>query len=79
MYNGIGVQTARGTGTSGHAMKNLSSLRPIRKDQRKIQADAGNRAASKDTDPGITLHKALRKIEVDLIKLRDELEEEYVC
>jgi serine/arginine repetitive matrix protein 2 len=79
MYNGIGVQTARGTGTSGHVMKNLSSLRPIRKEQRKIQADAGNRAGSKDTDPGITLHKALRKIEVDLIKLRDELEEEYVC
>lgn len=24
MYNGIGLQTARGSGTSGHVQKNLS-------------------------------------------------------
>lgn len=25
MYNGIGLQTARGSGTSGHVQKNLST------------------------------------------------------
>jgi len=78
MYNGIGVQTARGTGTSGHVTKNLGSVRHIRQFHRKAEGGNEMRAVSKDADPGIILHNALRTIEVSLIKLRDKLEEEYV-
>ena len=28
MYNGVGLQTARGSGTSGYVQKNLSYLQP---------------------------------------------------
>ena len=28
MYNGVGLQTARGSGTSGYVQKNLSHIKP---------------------------------------------------
>ena len=31
MYNGVGLQTARGTGTSGYIQKNLSHIAPGQK------------------------------------------------
>ncbi len=35
MYNNIGLQTARGSGTSGHIQRNLAFARPMRDDFRK--------------------------------------------
>jgi hypothetical protein len=29
MYNGIGLQTPRGSGTSGYVQKNLSYVKPV--------------------------------------------------
>ncbi len=78
MYNGIGVQTARGTGTSGHVMKSLGSIRPHRDDVRRMKDRAQKKSAPKEADPGILYHNALRKVEVALSNLRDELEEQYV-
>lgn len=78
MYNGIGVQTARGTGTSGHVTKNLSAIRPMRGNQRRGREEGEYQVKSKEVDPGILLHNSLRNIEISLVRLRDELENEYV-
>lgn len=78
MYNGIGVQTARGTGTSGHVMKNIGSLRPSRHDVAKLKSQTETGEPSRrEVDPGILIHAGLRKIELELVNLRDLLEEEY--
>jgi hypothetical protein len=76
MYNGIGVQTARGTGTSGHVMKSLGTLRPERHDVRKIKEMRERSVVAKEADPAIIYHNSLRKVEVVLCELRDDLEEE---
>jgi serine/arginine repetitive matrix protein 2 len=35
MYNGIGLQTARGSGTSGYVQKNLSFVKPFKQQRSK--------------------------------------------
>lgn len=77
MYNGVGVKTARGTGTSGHVMKSLGTLRPERGDVRKIKEARERYVAPREADPGIVYHNELRKIEVILCELRDDLEDTY--
>ena len=78
MYNGVGVQTARGTGTSGHVTKNLSALRPVRFDVKGMKEMREKQAVIREADPGIVHHNSLRQIEVELLELRDQLEDAYV-
>lgn len=78
MYNGVGVQTARGTGTSGHVQKNLGSLRPLRHDVRKLKELRDKQPILREADPGIVHHNELRKIEVQLLEMREQWEDEYV-
>ena len=78
MYNGVGVKTARGTGTSGHVSRNLGSLRPIRNDARRLKEMRECESRPREADPAILQHNLLRQIEVKLLELRDELEDEYV-
>ena len=78
MYNGIGVQTARGTGTSGHVTKSLGALKPVRHDVARMKETREKKSTKKEADPGIVYHNSLRNIEVVLCSLRDELEDEYV-
>jgi len=78
MYNGVGVKTARGTGTSGHVSRNLGSLRPVRHDVRKLKEFRERESQVREPDPAILHHNALRQIEVQLLELRDKLEDEYV-
>jgi serine/arginine repetitive matrix protein 2 len=74
MYNGIGILTTRGTGTSGHVQANKFNLRraPIPKFQE--GKPAGVPAADKKPDKGILEHNRKRQVEVKLLKLQDELE-----
>ena len=76
MYNGVGVQTARGTGTSGHVSRNLGALRPVRYEVKKMKEQREKQSAAREADPGIVHHNALRQIEVQLVGLRDQLEED---
>ncbi|KAK6459463.1 uncharacterized protein RJT20DRAFT_16485 [Scheffersomyces xylosifermentans] len=91
-YNGIGLQTARGSGTSGYVQKSLASTDDESKknashyEKRKIQKDKLN-AKKKDIDIDakrlgakieIIDHNKSREIEVKCIELREELEEEDV-
>jgi serine/arginine repetitive matrix protein 2 len=78
MYNGVGVQTARGTGTSGHVSRNFGSLKPLRNDVRTLKEIREKESRPRETDPAILQHNALRQVEVQLLQYRDELEDEYV-
>ncbi|CCU98284.1 unnamed protein product [Malassezia sympodialis ATCC 42132] len=73
MYNGIGLQTARGSGTNGYVQKNLSHLRPRDPWPRPMEPEAKPRVAAPDA--GILDHERRRKIELQCLELQDELEE----
>ncbi|TVU03691.1 hypothetical protein EJB05_50755 [Eragrostis curvula] len=79
MYNGVGLQTPRGSGTSGHvqASKFLAKPRP----------SSSSAAAGGPTGPGIDggmrkpnkdilEHDRKRQVELRLLELRDALEEQ---
>lgn len=68
MYNGIGVQTPRGTGTSGYIETSLVSLKPqpIKQTNRQKVVPKQSKALED--------HNKRRKIEISCIKFRQRLE-----
>lgn len=76
MYNGIGLLTVRGTGTSGYVQTNKFNLnrRPAAKFGQN-QGDAGLLEGPKQTkaDEGILEHNRKREIEKKLLELEIEL------
>ena len=82
MYNGIGVTTARGTGTNGYVQRNLSHVRTDRKDNRQIfdydSAMLGGYESSliKKPNKDILEHDRKRQVEVKCMELQDMLEGE---
>jgi len=73
MYNGIGLQTARGSGTNGYVQKNLSHLRP--RDPSLGQNEPKAKPRIDAPDGAILDHERRRKIELQCLELQDELEE----
>ncbi|PIA18719.1 cwf21-domain-containing protein, partial [Coemansia reversa NRRL 1564] len=76
-YNGIGLTTPRGSGTSGHVVKNVSALRPGQKDsgaRRQHYYDRDRTSKTKPLDQGILEHERKRQVEVKCLELQDELE-----
>ncbi|GAA5899378.1 hypothetical protein JCM6882_009103 [Rhodosporidiobolus microsporus] len=76
-YNGIGLSTPRGSGTSGHIQANRSNLR------RQIQkhdkpADFSESFAVRAPDQGILDHERKRRIEAQCFELQDKLEDDGV-
>ena len=77
MYNGIGLTTTRGTGTSGHIQRNVAAIRQPRRSARnqrpnphevlrqQLKEKAGNAA--------LTAHEKRRKVEVSVAELEEEL------
>ncbi|KAI3653307.1 hypothetical protein MP228_001254 [Amoeboaphelidium protococcarum] len=80
MYNGIGLPTPRGTGTSGHVQKNLSNLKPRHSPYHKsIQnaQDSKSQIVKRDTTNSDLLeHERKRNIELKCVELREQLEDE---
>ncbi|KIJ70356.1 hypothetical protein HYDPIDRAFT_164419 [Hydnomerulius pinastri MD-312] len=76
MYNGIGLTTARGSGTNGYVQRNLSTLR--------VHETAADRAAAwevappkhREPDEAILEHEKKRKVEVKCLELQLQLEDE---
>lgn len=66
MYNGVGVSTPRGTGTSGYVMINSASLKS------KIKQEAPPKKYSKKSDLLIK-HEQRRKIELECKNLEIKL------
>jgi serine/arginine repetitive matrix protein 2 len=69
MYNGIGLATARGSGTNGYVQKNKSYVRP----KPKINYDPLE-FKQKEPNREILLHEKKRKIEIAILELYDSLE-----
>ena len=65
MYNGIGLSTPRGSGTSGHVTRNAATVRqkPDYAEMRRKE-DASRVKAALPTDPGIAAHEHKRKVEL---------------
>eukprot|EP00163_Fabomonas_tropica_P020518 TRINITY_DN3637_c0_g1_i4.p1 TRINITY_DN3637_c0_g1~~TRINITY_DN3637_c0_g1_i4.p1 ORF type:complete len:141 (-),score=10.72 TRINITY_DN3637_c0_g1_i4:56-478(-) len=82
MYNGIGLQTARGSGTNGYVTKNFSHINKRRKtgyaELQARQSSQDRQKATRGPNKGILDHERKRKIELALVELEDELEEQGV-
>ncbi|XP_063701650.1 serine/arginine repetitive matrix protein 2 isoform X2 [Culicoides brevitarsis] len=78
MYNGIGLQTARGSGTNGHVQRNWAFVRPGKKTNVNYKTEEEleklNAISSKQPNLEILDHERKRKIEVKCAELEDVLE-----
>lgn len=80
MYNGIGLQTARGSGTNGHVQRNLALVSTTKdkieyrteEEMQKLDHLSQNKKPNKD----ILEHERKRKVELQCLELRDKLENE---
>ncbi|KAK4684258.1 hypothetical protein P7C73_g5931, partial [Tremellales sp. Uapishka_1] len=81
-YNGIGLSTARGSGTNGYIVKSNSALR-LREGPPGAQGRYGDNFGDeykgppvhRQPDQGILDHERKRRIEVKCMELRDQMEE----
>ncbi|KAJ2780705.1 hypothetical protein GGI15_003448 [Coemansia interrupta] len=79
MYNGIGLNTPRGSGTSGHVVRNASALRPGQSGGTSRKGERYSRDAapkSKHIDQGIIEHERKRQVEIKCLELQDKLEDQ---
>jgi len=76
-YNGIGLQTPRGSGTNGYVQRSLANIRkkPQTPYSRDNDYDKPQTKARKP-NPDIMEHDRKREIEVQCFELQDKLEEE---
>lgn len=70
MYNGIGLRTPRGSGTSGYVQRNLSFVPPLRK---KYEPERETPTKPHRLSDDVLLHRERRGIEVACAELEDEL------
>ena len=77
MNNGIGLQTARGSGTSGFVTRNLAHRNAGRLDFKQMR-DRRDMPPPKrrKADEDILMHKAKREIELKLVTQQEEWEKE---
>jgi len=74
MYNGIGIQTARGTGTNGYVQRNLSFV-PTKRERveyvKDVELKKLETLIEKKGNAEILEHEKKRKIEVKCMEMRD--------
>ena len=77
MYNGIGLNTARGSGTSGYVQKNLAFVRPktVMNNYKEIlqKFKENPTPTKKRANQEIIEHEMKHKIEVELFNYAEEL------
>ncbi|KAI9009616.1 cwf21 domain-containing protein [Gaertneriomyces semiglobifer] len=76
MYNGIGLSTARGSGTNGYVQRNLSSLRPRERRQDNASIDDLKPFQMRKANQDILEHEKKREVEVKCLHLQEQLESE---
>lgn len=77
MYNGIGLQTPRGSGTNGHVQRNFAFVKPSRDTANyRDEADSAKLEATTNRTPNLEIldHERKRKIEVKCAELEETLE-----
>lgn len=77
MYNGIGLLTVRGSGTSGYVQTNKFNARrpPVRRTS-DASGEGAHNALTRKPNLEILEHNRRREIEVKLLAFREGLEEE---
>lgn len=75
MYNGIGLPTPRGSGTSGYVQKNLSHVNKGRQMKPDIVSQP-DPEINKPPNFEILIHKKKREIEAKCLRLAEELKDE---
>lgn len=80
MYNGIGLTTARGSGTNGHVQRNHAAMRPGKKDTSSYKTEEDlaklDRQINKAPNKEILDHERKRKIEVKCAEFEEILEKQ---
>ena len=76
MYNGVGLTTTRGSGSSGHVQTNKFNFRRRDHGGQRRNAESNPTTRSSKANEDILDHERKRKIELEVFKLRDDLEEE---
>lgn len=78
MYNGIGLASVRGSGTSGYVQTNKFHLRASRQGPRDSLRDRDDAPGGGARKPNADIldHNRKRAVEVKLLLLRDSLEEQ---
>lgn len=80
MYNGIGLQTARGSGTNGYVQTNRFFVKPktgrVSENTRGFEGDQGTAGVSRKPNKAILEHDRKRQIELKLVVLEDKLTEQ---
>lgn len=71
MYNGLGLRTPRGSGTSGFVQRNLSFAKP--RTQSGYQYDKEVCRPARKPSADILLHRSKRQVEVECLKHEEEL------
>jgi len=76
MYNGIGLQTARGSGTNGYVQRNLGHVRRNRRKTgyRRMEEHAIPKA-HREPNAEILEHQRKRQVEVKCMELQVEMED----
>ena len=79
MYNGIGLNTPRGSGTNGFVQRNFACLR-TRQERVDYKTDADiaklDRTLQRKPNKEILEHEWKRKIELQCLQLQEKLEEQ---
>lgn len=76
MSDNVGLNTPRGSGTSGYVQRNLAQIKP-RDYSAPYPKDLDSlRHKQRHPDKGILEHDRKREVEVKVFDLRDKLEEE---
>ena len=77
MYNGIGILSVRGSGTSGYVQGNKFNLRGGRPVQNRFPDGADDKGPTqRQPDESILLHNRKREIEVRLVDEADKLSDQ---
>lgn len=79
MYNGIGLATARGSGTNGYVQRNWAAIRKV-KDQTSLKTEEElakiDSAANRQPNQELLDHDRKRKVELKCIELEQSLEDQ---
>lgn len=75
MYNGIGLQTARGSGTNGYIQTNKFFVRPKsnKLEPKGFDSNQGTAGLSKKPNKDILEHDRKRQIQLKLVVLEEKL------
>jgi serine/arginine repetitive matrix protein 2 len=76
MYNGIGLPSARGSGTNGYVQKNNSYIRPRNHQNNKSKLNGGKNGGKDErkANEELLMHDRKREVEVKCAQLRETLE-----